>query len=212
MERLRALCEGVSTRENVGYDFGMWKDAVASRGLAGVDELVLTNSSIIGPLRPLAPVFERMRSEGWDFWSMTECWEHARHLQSYFLVFTGRVVSSAAFRRFFDAVFPYRSKKQTVMSYEVGLTTFLFESGFRGGAAFPAWRLPSRWVADVLVRHTPPWSFRRVKNPTLYYPDRLLAAGMPYIKVDLLRRFPWRAKLLGVERHLRRYSLQTAGN
>jgi hypothetical protein len=113
------------------------------------------------------------------------------------------VLASAAFRRFFDSVLPYRSKKQAILAYEVGLSSYLWEAGFRGGAAFPGSRLAPTWLADLLVRRTLPWAFRAGKNPTLYYPDRLLAAGMPYVKVDLLRRYRWRARLLGVGRHLR---------
>ncbi len=200
---LGKLVDRFVVRENVGYDFGMWRDALASRDLSGVDELVLTNSSVIGPLWPLAPIFERMRSEGWDFWGMTECGQYAPHLQSYFLVFARPVLASAAFRRFFDSILAYRSKKQAILAYEVGLSAYLWEAGFRGGAAFPGSRLAPTWLADLLVRRTPPWAFRPGKNPTLYYPDRLLAAGMPYVKVDLLRRYRWRARLLGVGRHLR---------
>jgi lipopolysaccharide biosynthesis protein len=139
---------------------------------------------------------------------MTESWQHGQHLQSYFLVFGRQVLSSAAFRQFFAGVLDYRSKKQAILAYELGLSAFLLEAGFRGGAAFPGARLAPTLLADVLVRRTRPWAFRRTKNPTLYYPDRLLAAGMPYVKVDLLRRYRWRAMLLGVRRRLRDQDLR----
>lgn len=200
MEKVRRLVGGVLLRDNAGYDFGMWRDALARSDLAGVDELVLTNSSIVGPFFHLAPIFERMDATGWDFWGMTESWQHAHHVQSYFLVMKRAVARSAALARFFGAVQPYRSKQQAVFSYELGLSTWLRENGFKGGAAFPPEAQPRAWLADLLVRGTLPWAYRKRKDPTLYYPDRLWRAGMPYLKVGLFRRWPLRARLLGLRR------------
>lgn len=197
-EKLRGLADGVLLRENVGYDFGMWQDAVARADLSALDQVVLTNSSVIGPLLPLGPIFERMGAAGWDFWGMTESWELAHHLQSYFLVIGRRVLQSSAFARFFQSVQPYRSKKQAIYSYEVGLSTWLWENGFKGGAAFPPESQPRAWLADLLVRRTRPWAYRRKKNPTIYYPDRLWRAGMPYLKVELFRTRPGIARRLGL--------------
>ncbi len=187
-ERLGPRVDRLLLRENVGYDFGMWRDAIGSRDLADLDELVLVNGSVVGPLRPLAPIFRRM--EGWDFWGMTESWQHAHHLQSWFLVLRRPVLASAAFRRFFESVLDFRAKDPVIYSYEVGLSTWLWENGFKGGAAFPPSALPRAWLADLLVRRTRPWVYRTRKNPTIYYADRLLAAGMPYLKVELFRRHP----------------------
>jgi rhamnosyltransferase len=199
-ERLGPRVDRLLVRENVGYDFGMWRDALAGRDLAGVDELVLVNGSVVGPLSPLAPIFGRM--EAWDFWGMTESWQHGHHLQSWFLVLRRPVLASEAFRRFFAGVLDYRAKDPVIYSYEVGLSTWLWENGFKGAAAFPASSLPSAWLADLLVRHTRPWVYRTRKNPTVYYADRLLAAGMPYLKVELFRRHPRLVRAFGLERAL----------
>ncbi len=144
------------------------------------DELILTNSSIFGPFKPLAPIFERMASSSCDFWGMTESFENVRHLQSYFLVFRRRVLQSADFKRFWDSVLPYKDKGQTTRAYELGLTIFLTERGFTGEAALPHSALPQtplwkRW------RHQPPL------NPLLAYPAALLEMGMPFVKVAVLR-------------------------
>lgn len=198
--KVRGFARGVRLRENVGYDFGMWQEALAHADLGGVDELVLVNSSVVGPFFPLAPIFERMTATGWDFWGMTESWTHVHHVQSYFLVLRRAVVQSRVLTRFFETVMPYRSKDQAILAYELGLSTWLWESGFTGGAAFPPESQPRAWLADILVRRTRPWVYRKRKNPTLYYPDRLWQAGMPYVKVDLFRRKPWRARVLGLRR------------
>jgi len=196
---LGPLVDGVRLRPNTGFDFGMWKDAFAAADLRGVDALVLTNSSVIGPLTPLAPIFERMVGAGWDFWGMTESGQFRLHLQTYFLVFTPRVFGSLAFRSFFESVLPYRNKTNVIHAYELGLTAFLRESGFRGGAAFPVEDLPQRPLADLVVRgRLRSRGYERRKNPTLYFPDRLLAAGMPFVKTELLRAHARRARRLGL--------------
>lgn len=197
-EKLRPLCARVILRENVGYDFAMWQEALRGLDLAAWDELVLTNSSVVGPLFPLAPIFERMAAAGWDHWGMTESWELCRHLQSWFLVLRAPVLASPALRRFFESVLPYREKWNVILAYEAGLTPFLAEQGFRGAAAFPPEAQPAAWWNDLLVRGTRPWRYRRKKNPTVYYPDRLYRAGMPYLKLELLRSRAGFARRLGL--------------
>lgn len=200
VDKVRGLVGGVRLRENVGYDFGMWQDAIARADLSRVDELVLTNSSVIGPFSPLSPIFERMGGAGWDFWGMTESWTHVHHVQSYFLVMKRAVVQSRALARFFEGVMPYRLKEQVILAYELGLSTWLWENGFTGGAAFPPASLPRAWLADLLVRRIRPWVYRKRKDPTIYYPDRVWRAGMPYVKVALFRRWPLRTRVLGLRR------------
>lgn len=198
--KVRPLAARLLLRDNVGYDFAMWQEALRAVEPAAWDEVVLTNSSVIGPLLPLAPVFERMTAAGCDFWGMTENWELCRHIQSYFLVFRATVLASPALRQFFEGVLPYRSKKSVILAYESCLTPFLEEQGFRGGVAFPPAALPPAWLHDLFVRRTRPWAYRKKKNPTIYYADRLWAAGMPYLKLELFRGRPGFARRLGLWR------------
>jgi rhamnosyltransferase len=184
LAKVRPTCEKVLLRDNVGYDFGMWQQALEDRGiLRSSDELVLTNSSLFGPVHPLGPIFDRMSTEPCHFWGMTDNFEHRWHLQSYFLVFKKRVLASESFARFWTSVLPYRSKGQIILSYEVGLTSFLVDEGFVGQAMVPT----ASWASSLeRVR----MDLARRHNPTLFYADRLLARGMPFVKVTLLRDNP----------------------
>jgi hypothetical protein len=139
-----------------------------------------------------------MAAAGWDHWGMTENAELTPHLQSYFLVLRAGALRAPVLRRFFESVLPYRNKKNVILAYEAGLSPLLAEHGLRGGAAFPPESLPPAWWRDLFVRGTRPWAFRRKKNPTLYYADRLWAAGMPYLKLELLRSRARLARRLGV--------------
>src|SRR6185295_17213274 len=71
LDKVRAYCSRATTKENVGFDFGMWSEAMKHVDLDSYDELVLSNSSVFGPLRPLAPIFEKMEGVG-DVWGMTD--------------------------------------------------------------------------------------------------------------------------------------------
>src|SRR4051794_2124549 len=137
LDKVRPHVESVFVKDNTGFDFGMWQHGIERTDLADADEIVLTNSSVFGPIYPLDPIFRRMSDDPCDFWGMTDNFEFRWHLQSYFLVFKREVARSEAFRRFFESVLPYRSKGPVVLGYEVGLTTFLVDSGFRPGAFAP---------------------------------------------------------------------------
>jgi lipopolysaccharide biosynthesis protein len=183
LEQARAFCSSATRRANAGFDFGMWRQALEGLDLAGIDELVLTNSSVFGPIYPLTPILEKMAQAECDFWGMTDSFEIDWHLQSYFLVFKKRALASPALTEFFGAVLPYASKDQVIRSYELGLTQFLSERGLRPAAFVPmgSWVASARGKAKLCARR---------QNATVFYPIQLIRAGMPFVKVQLLRDNP----------------------
>lgn len=189
--KLSPWVERTLLRENTGLDFGMWQAALERLDITPFDEMVLTNSSVLGPLYPLSPIFDRMNSAPCDFWGMTESWEVTPHLQTYFLVFKAKILSSNAFLRFFHSVLPYRSKLHIVRAYELGLTTFLQEQGFRWASAFPNVHRQSPMVQNLILRKSPLNHSQPKKNPTLIFPDLLIQEGMPYLKTMLFTKNPY---------------------
>ncbi|MGA2243454.1 MAG: rhamnan synthesis F family protein [Verrucomicrobiota bacterium] len=197
--RLKQSCARVIVRENTGLDFGMWQRGLAEYDPAQLGELLLTNSSIIGPLQPLGALWQNQAGADCDFWGLTDNDEFKPHLSSYFLVFRQPVLHSARFRDFWRTILPYQNKFQVVFSYELGLSNWLEEGGFRWRAAFPQqqviaahrsgrgfWgRCLDRCQALSHLhrnRELPP------RNTTLVYPDVLLQHGMPFLKVSLLQQ------------------------
>jgi rhamnosyltransferase len=188
---LARLCERVIVRENTGLDFGMWQHALAGSDLSSLDELLLTNSSIIGPLQPLAPLWSRPEIVDCDFWGLTDNDELNHHLQSYFMVFRRPVLQSPRFAEFWRAVLPFRDKLQIIRSYEAGLTCWLQESGFKWKAIYPqreiwplflAQRGWPRKALDVALQR----NLKKPLNTTLFAPDILLQRGMPFVKAALV--------------------------
>jgi lipopolysaccharide biosynthesis protein len=175
----------VFERANEGFDFAMWKDGFSRVDPAPFDEVVLTNSSVFGPTVPLAPLFLRMKKSGADVWGITDNEELGWHLQSYFLVFTRKAHTSAAFHAFWDDVRALGDKQEVIVRYEVGLSARLVAAGLSLRAAVPLSILP-----------------RREGNPTMFQPAALMAAGCPFVKVELLRDNPYGVPLGRVRRKL----------
>ncbi|MDP2342910.1 MAG: rhamnan synthesis F family protein [Deltaproteobacteria bacterium] len=174
----------VELRENLGFDFSMWQrsmvEDVVVDGVARFDEVLLVNSSIVGPFHPVEPLFRRMDGRDVAFWSLTEGLAPVRHLQSYFLVLRRAVLESAALERFFTSVLPFQNKWGSIAAYELGLTLWLTQNGFVGEAAWPLLPL----VHDVWSRGA---SLLQVRNPMRALASELVDRGFPYVKLDALQ-------------------------
>ena len=180
LAKLNGLVTTQRLCENTGYDFGMWARMIADLHLDAWDELVLTNSSVYGPVTPLAQLFSRMNGEACDFWGLTDSLEIEYHIQSFFLVFRKSILDSGHIQKFFASVLPYRHKWQVIRSYEVGLTHYFLDQGF----------IPSV-VASVIGSDLR----LGVCNPCMCVPVRLIDLGVPYVKVELLRDNPLQLRL-----------------
>jgi lipopolysaccharide biosynthesis protein len=125
----------VHVRENVGLDFGWALRHVIS--LDQVDWLLLANDSVFGPIFDLASIFSAQISAGPDFWGITDSYQHAWHVQSYFVCLRGDVVRSASFREVFAQDFT-RSRKQTIVDDgEIFLSQALGSAGYKGSMKWP---------------------------------------------------------------------------
>ena len=195
LKTARALCDRVLVRDNIGWDFAAWRDALSAYDMRQWDEVVLTNSSIVGPLFPLEPIFEQMDERACDFWGMAHSRHRGSHLQSYFLVFNKSVVSSKAWKDFWAGVRNVEDKADVIASYEVGLTQALEKAGFRYDSFIPnpSFLKSLRFVrvgrigqiAPILKDLRIPWSVNHVHKAVELHED-LIAAGMPYLKASLL--------------------------
>jgi Rhamnan synthesis protein F len=197
-DRLKVERAGVRVhcRENVGMDFASWQWALRHVvPLAEVDWLLLANDSVFGPIFDLEPVFRSRFAEGSDFWGITDCYETAWHVQSYFLCLRGDVARSEAFRNVFAVDFAGLTKQSIIRNGEISLSQSLLRSGFRGSAACPFDRL------RISSNHSQ-------CNATHFYWDQLIARlHCPFIKRDLIRDNPMKLPSAGYWRgFLERYT------
>lgn len=183
------ICDSVIVRENVGWDFAGWRDALAAEDMAEWDAVVLTNSSVVGPLYPLDRIMDRMDGRGHDFWGMVHSRHIQSHLQSYFLAFAPQVIVSDPWRAFWQGVEDLVDKRQVIRRYEVGLTRKLHIAGFSFGHLIDDPQFP-RSVRLVHIdrlrsRLRVPMDVNYV-NRTVELHQELIALGMPYLKASLL--------------------------
>ena len=179
---LNGVCDDVILRDNSGLDFASWAVGFAKHGTAIGGRLLLANDSVYGPIGSLGGALERLTHTAADFYGMVESVEIAPHLQSWFVLVQPWVVRHAVFRAILAQPFAAMTRPQIVRAGEVGLSRQLMAAGFRYEALYRsggASGLPPRHDANPML---------------LYWRELLLDAGVPFLKIELLRDNP-----IGVE-------------
>ena len=203
---LEPLVDTFIPRENVGYDFCSWRAGLESLGdPARFDEVVCANDSVYGPLFDLGPAFSDPRIAKADFWGMCLSDQGTKrrgkvscpHVQSWFFVMRQPLLQSPAFGNFWNAVVPLDRKDDIVDRYEVGISQHFMAAGFRIAGLYDARAAePLSWrnMIPHLSLAEPGRSWRHFKkvrrsrrNPSELAWDRLIAAGVPFVKVGLFR-------------------------
>lgn len=204
------LCDDIVQRENKGFDFLAWKEALAREGrenLTQYDSVTLMNDTCFGPLFDLEAVYREMEAQEVDFWGLTnyashECAEDhplgtdgliPEHLQSYFLCFQRAAFLSKAFLDFWDDVSAEMSAENVIKKYEVQLTAYLQKCGLKSGV----------WCDTSQMCHKFSYDKARVE------PEVILEHRVPFLKIKAF--FAWQppenAFLLKSLPHYSRYPL-----
>jgi len=182
--RLEQVCDEIIVRENVGFDIGAHRDALGYLGerIADYDEIVLTNDTWFGPVRPWAPVFDRMDARPIHFWGLTDH-EAQRpnpftgtgvmpyHLQSYWIAIRRELFLSDDWKGYWENLPPLRSYRDAVLRHEIAFTEHFTNRG---------------WVAEAVF----PWSAYDTENPSLFEADVLIDDGSPALKRRPLFHWP----------------------
>lgn len=170
------FASGVLVRENRGYDFGAWASVLQQLPAVRTAELVtLANDSMYGPLDTFGRMLDRVRAMDADVIGAVESLEFRRHFQSFLLFFKPPALHSSAFWRFWRRV-RAGGRITAVYRYELGLVETLERAGLRCAALFRS--VDSR-------------------NPTLTRWRALIEEGLPYLKIALLRKNPFKVDLTG---------------
>ncbi len=116
-KKLFEFTNNVIQRDNIGFDFGGWQDAILNKigfeKIRQYDELVLFNDSFFGPLYPFSEVFDSIEEEI-DFWGLSVHGEtqnvfgncpygyRPQYLQTYFLAIRNNMLKSEEFKKFWE--------------------------------------------------------------------------------------------------------------
>lgn len=199
-----AVVDTYIPRPNLGYDFCAWRDGLAALDRGGHDEVLCANDSVYGPLADLAPALASPLTSAADLWGMVVSEQSARrggpsvrHVQTWFFAMRRRLLESDVFTRFWSAVEPQATKQDVIERYEVGLSRSVEHGGMHVAGIYDAGRAPRVGFAELLPQvslREPARSWRVVRkgrrlphNPSELVWWRLLRAGVPFVKVGLLR-------------------------
>jgi len=196
-------------RRNFGLDFGAWRDVLPEvrRRWPHIDELMLANDSVLGPIRSLCPVVAALRSGGAGLFGLTESLQGGPHLQSYMLLARGpRAVSDLM--RFILTLYVSHSKWLLIRFSELRLARWMRDRNHRVAALFGYDRLVRAAVTDQdqcrrlatahpalsdLQQLTQEAAVARLRqwpvNPTRHLWHILATRfGYPFVKTDLVLR------------------------
>lgn len=215
-------------RRNFALDFGAWSDALALHPdlLDGMDELLLVNDSVLGPLRPLDTMFARLRAGGDGLFGLTDSVQFAPHVQSYFLLARGAAAIDDVAH--FLGTQRLSARKQTVIErFEVGLSEHMRNLGHRVASAFGYDDLEDEVLRSEVdtaallavlpggrsLSGGPGWQFNLRRhlldlplNPVHHFAGVLIRrCGFPFLKTELVLKNPerlpelvnWRALVPG---------------
>jgi lipopolysaccharide biosynthesis protein len=208
---LRQVAALVVERQNVGRDFGAWRDMmdkVAERW-PHLEELMLVNDSILGPICSPQAMFAALRSGGPGLFGLTESLQGGPHMQSYLLLARG-AAAVTDIAEFLAGFRPSHSKWLVVRRGELRLARWMERRGHAVAALFGYRRLIEAALADPaevarLAASHPllgglaalPREARlalleaRPLNPTQHLWTTLVRRlGFPFLKTELVRRNP----------------------
>jgi lipopolysaccharide biosynthesis protein len=173
---LETVADEILVRSNEGFDIWAHKDALDHVGdrIAEFDEVLLTNDTWFGPVRPYGPVFEQMNTQDVHFWGMTDHeWESLNkftgegelpyHLQSFWIAVRKEMFLSPEWQTYWRELPEMPSYFDAVLKHETQFTKHFGDRGYSHSVAFAS--------ADYPTEH-----------PALFNADLLLADGCPLIK------------------------------
>ncbi|MGT2929842.1 rhamnan synthesis F family protein [Streptococcus dentasini] len=177
--RQEGLIDDFIQRQNSGFDFAAWRDGMAAVGwdkLADYDSVTTMNDTCFGPLWDLQPIYERFETdEQVDFWGLTnhrKTKSFPEHIQSYFISFSQKVVTSSAFLDFWQGIQDFTDVQEVIGHYETRVTTALTDVGFKYSAVFNTIEIPTEGMLH------PDFSY--------YNPTAILNARVPFVKVKTI--------------------------
>lgn len=213
LQTVLPFCARLLHRDNIGYDFGAWRDGImATAEIAEAEQLLLVNDSIFGPLQNLAEILQRCDFGEADIWGMTDSFGGKYHLQSYFVLLGAKALKSKAFAEFWRNLRYVASKRVVIYKYEIGFSQAMLKGGLSLRALFP-YRDLTKAVLDCALAGpaagTHPLRdeyferlFKSINaghplNPTHYFWEYLIAdLQFPFLKRELVEKNPVLVPLL----------------
>ncbi len=197
LQKISHIVREFIVRKNTGRDLGSFQIAfqLLREKIQQYQYLIHANDSVYGPVHSYAPVLDMLNQTAPTVFGITESFEIAHHLQSYFLVFNQPAFRHPTFVRFWSKLNLTHEKMKLVNIGEVGLSRRLSAKGYslRPLVTYEsASALYTQSSTDNAARKLKVTK-RSNRNPTHYFYNELIKLGSPFIKVDLFRDNPSQA-------------------
>ncbi|UDL93222.1 hypothetical protein LGH83_11440 [Lichenihabitans sp. PAMC28606] len=224
--RTSGFVDRVICRENIGYDFGSWREGFESLSHQNYEEIAFINDSCYGPCRNPEIMLNAGRKLGVDLWGATINRQFEPHVQSFFMVFGEQLIKSGFASRFWRSVEPLASKSDIISTYEMGLSKLVQNEGFSIGAVVDLKQIESHTREVVIEDNEFDRGSRPLQasvaardyilsddypNPSQLYWGEMFRRGAPLLKIEVLRDNPMSAGLVGIARRLKRDAWFDAG-
>lgn len=137
----------VIVRENKGFDVWAYKTGLESVGwdkLQEYEEVVMLNSTIMGPIYPLKETFDKMNQKDLDFWGLTKYFQYEGdpfgcikygyipdHIQSHFIVCRQSLVKSKEFQDYWNNMPMIHNYSEAIGMHEAIFTKHFSDLGFK---------------------------------------------------------------------------------
>lgn len=189
IEKILPHCYKIIHRENYGLDFGSWVTGLKILSKADLQQapsLMFANDSIIGTdlneIKNISHIFssmdESIQNGKIDFYGLTDSYDTHHHLQSYFLVFSNRMINSSHWHDFWQQFRFYKDKFLIIQLYEIGLTAYFSKHNYKFKAFYP--------IQDIYDKGNYPLNIR-CYNPTIHFWQELHELmDFPFVKKELI--------------------------
>jgi hypothetical protein len=139
---LQDLCVEVIERDNIGYDFGGYKDGILRYldKLEFLETLLIANDSVIGPIYNMREMHNKMQNEDCDFWGLNDFYESrdifklntqsVPHVCSYFICFKKNIIVTETFKNYWEKL-PYPNGRKTAIRNEMKLGQYFLNNKFK---------------------------------------------------------------------------------
>lgn len=142
--KLDCVCDKLLVRENTGFDAWAYKYALDSYGFDYIaqnfEDVLLNNFTCFGPIGSFRPMFDKMSRSVCDFWGHCRYFPQRglkvngqfvpEHLMSYFIMFRKKVLTSMAWKNYWDTLKPINNYDDARLNHEFRLTGFFEQRGF----------------------------------------------------------------------------------
>ncbi len=143
---LEQVADDIYVRENKGVDIGAYKAAIEYLTwdfIRTFDELVVMNNTCFGPVYPFKECFDWAKNQDVDLWGLTldnKFGSDVPHLhfskketclQSYFVVFRGRLLKDKFLEVFFDEIPTTCNYRQSGLFYEYSFPGYFEDYGYK---------------------------------------------------------------------------------